>query len=122
MSTIFKEIKEACNVNQDDNGFDVELKIYLSTISAILYQLGVGTEPVEFTDTLTWEELNVDKHKEFALVKAYVLIKNRLYFDPPAGTTLSYQQEAVKELEWRIKEAYTGGWTAVTEPLEVVDE
>lgn len=122
MSTIFKEIKEACNVNQDDNGFDVELKIYLSTISAILYQLGVGTEPVEFTDTLTWEDLNVDKHKEFALVKAYVLIKNRLYFDPPAGTTLAYQQDAVKELEWRIKEAYTGGWTAVTEPLEVVDE
>lgn len=112
MKTIFEEVKDALDVHEEDTAFDTELTLLLSSAMSILSQLGVHeTADVRFTRDLTWDAYEASAHDgDFDMVKTYILLKVRLGFDPPTASTLAYIKEAVKELEWRIKESYTGDY------------
>lgn len=112
MKTIFEEVKDALDVHEEDMAFDTELTLLLSSTMSILSQLGVHeSADVRFTRDLTWDAYEALAHDgDFDMVKTYILLKVRLGFDPPTASTLAYIKEAVKELEWRIKESYTGDY------------
>lgn len=112
MTTIFEEIKDALDVHVDDTAFDTELTLLLSSTISILSQLGVHeSSSVKFTKDLTWDDYeSAANDGDFDMVKTYILLKVRLGFDPPTASTLTYIKEAVAELEWRIKESYTGDY------------
>lgn len=107
---IFDDIKEALNVAKEDTAFDTEIKIYIDTTISILNQLGVGIKLNVDKDT-TWQQLEDQAPNDnFSLVKGYLLLRVRLLFDPPTASTLAHTSNALKEIEWRIKEAYTGDY------------
>jgi len=107
---IFDDIKEALNVAKEDIAFDTEIKIYIDTTISILNQLGVGIKLNVDKDT-TWQQLEDQAPNDnFSLVKGYLLLRVRLLFDPPTASTLTHISDALKEIEWRIKEAYTGDY------------
>lgn len=111
--TIFNDIKESLDVNEDDTSFDKELTLLLASTFSILSQLGVHeSKNVRFNPDLTWDgyEASTNPDGDFDLVRTYILLKVRLAFDPPTASTLQYIKDAVKELEWRVKESYTGGY------------
>lgn len=112
MKTIFEEVKDALDVHEEDTAFDTELTLLLSSTMSILSQLGVHeNQNVKFSKDLTWDDYDsLANDGDFDMVKTYILLKVRLGFDPPTASTLSYLKEAVSELEWRIKESYTGDY------------
>lgn len=112
MKTIFEDVKGALDVHKEDTAFDTELTLLLSSTMSILSQLGVHeSADVRFSKELTWDSYEAYAHDgDFDMVKTYILLKVRLGFDPPTASTLTYIKEAIKELEWRIKESYTGDY------------
>lgn len=113
MKTIFQNIKNSLDVNTEDNAFDDELMLLLSTTFGIVSQLGAHeSKAFKFNKDSTWEDYFSNTNEgDNELVKAYVLLKVRLAFDPPTASTLQFVKEYVKELEWRIKESFTGDFT-----------
>lgn len=111
MENIFQDIKKSLDVNTEDDAFDDELMLLLSTTFGIVAQLGAHeSTSFKFSKDTTWDDyFNItNPHGDFELVKAYVLLKVRLAFDPPTASTLQFIKEYVKELEWRIAESFTG--------------
>jgi len=112
-NVIFTDLKSALGVVEDDDAFDIDLRINIDTALAILQQLGVNDGFVQIADGTTWTEYYAQTapNPNFGLVKSFMLLKIKLAFDPPTGSTMTYLQAYLKELEWRIKEAYTGNYT-----------
>ena len=113
MKTIFQDIKNSLDVNTEDTAFDDELMLLLSTTFGIVSQLGAHeSKNFKFRKESTWDDyFAVTNNGDKELVKAYVLLKVRLAFDPPTASTLQFIKEYVKELEWRVKESFTGDFT-----------
>lgn len=107
---IFDEIKESLNISIEDTAFDTEISLYIDMVISILNQLGVGNT-LNVDKETTWKDLKSQApNNNFDLVKGYLLLKVRLLFDPPTASTLSHIENTMKEIEWRIKEAYTGNY------------
>lgn len=109
--TIFSDVKDALGINPEDEAFDTRIKMHLETELAVLGQLGVFDGGDNFDlGTLTWSDLDArsrdPNNQHFSMVKNYILLRTQLVFDPPNGSVLTYQENIVKELTWRIREAY----------------
>lgn len=116
MGTIFEDVKDSLGVSFEDKAFDGQLTMMLQTTSAFLQQLGVTDEYFDMSGDCSWGDLAVKANhtgkENFMLIKTYVYFYIHLAFDPPTGSVLTYQKEAIEELKWRIREAYTGNYLA----------
>ena len=90
------------------DAFDLDLLIHINTALSILCQIGVGPED-GFSITgseETWEDF-VSNRPDMAMIKSYVYMQVRLYFDTSDLNTglVQSMKDSIKELEWRLKAA-----------------
>lgn len=102
-NSILQDTKEMLGIPAHVKDFDPPLILHCNTVLATLTQLGVG--PTEgfyiLDDTDIWEELIQERNLHN--IKAYVYLKVKLLFDPPANATLVNSMESqLREIEWRI--------------------
>lgn len=132
MSSILNDIKQtSCGLIPEDISFDTDIIMHTNTTFFILNQLNVGPkEPFHIVDnTTTWDDffkyyvkifddikdktisdikdktinnLSYDLYK-LECIKTYIMTRVKLFFDPPANSTLmeSYKR-VIEELEYRM--------------------
>ena len=112
MDSILDSTKSSLGVLITDDAFEIELKIAINSALMSLNQLGIGpAEPLVITGSdETWEDL-LGTSTNLESAKAYILLKTKLMFDPPAN---SYAFDAIerqlKEIEFRLQgQIETGG-------------
>lgn len=106
-SSIFKTIKSLLGPDADYDVFDNDIIIFINSALSTLTQIGIGP-PSGFRITgpdETWQDLLGD-YEDLESVKAYIYMKVKLAFDPPANSTvMNAYQESCKEFEWRLNVA-----------------
>lgn len=103
--SIFSSTKQVLGIPSDDTGFDVDLVTHINTAFSTLTQLGVGpTNGFMITDeTDVWSDFITDEDPRWNLVRTYVYLKVRMYFDPPTTSYLKDAMESqIQELEVRM--------------------
>lgn len=93
--SILKTVKKAVGVSEDDDSFDLDLLIQISSAMSNLTQIGIGPDAgitVE-TEAEGWSLLDIPAN-QLNMAKTFVCLKVRLAFDPPA---FSFHIDAIKE-------------------------
>ena len=102
--SILESIKSYLGVLSEDDAFDVEIIIAINSAFMTLNQLGVGSDqPFTISDSLTkWSDF-VEDEDCLPMIKSYLCLQTRLFFDPPTSNSLlTAMQEKSKEYEWRL--------------------
>lgn len=102
--SILNSIKKMLGLSPDMKHFDLDIIFYINSVFTILMQLGVGPEGGYsiVDDGDTWTDY-LDDAKNLECIKAYVYLKTRMMFDPPANSfVLTAMKEQAAELEWRL--------------------
>ena len=103
-NSILDTTKKMLGIDADYDAFDIDVITHINTVFAQLSQLGAGPDggfSIEDSSTL-WVDYLGD-NKNLNLIKSYMYLKVRMFFDPPATSfDLTSKQEQIKELEWRI--------------------
>lgn len=103
-NSILVSVKKDLGIASDDEAFDPDVIRCTNSALSILNQLGVGPEGgFSITgDTETWTDFMGNNNK-LELVKTYVSMKAKQFFDPPqTGPLATALDNSLKELEWRI--------------------
>lgn len=103
-SSILVSIKKLLNVEETDDSFDTDIGMLINNEFMTLHQLGIGPdEGFSITDADTkWADFSSDKTL-IETVKAYVYMKVRMIFDPPASSVVADAfNSQIRELEWRL--------------------
>lgn len=102
--SILMSIKKLLNVEHDDPAFDLDIGILINNEFMTLHQLGIGPEEgfsIREADT-TWSDFSDDKTL-IDTVKAFIYLKVRMIFDPPASSVVADAfNSRIHELEWRL--------------------
>lgn len=105
IASILNSIKKLHGgIAEEDTSFDTDLIIHINTALMILNQLGAGPDEGFYIQdsTSTWADYESNNFIAEA-IKAFVYVKVRLVFDPPAsGTMVEALKSASTEYEWRI--------------------
>lgn len=104
MASIFITTKQILNLEESFTAFDLDVMTYLNAAFSTLNQLGVGPEEGFFIEdgTEDWDDFDVPAN-QLNLVKAYVVLKVRMMFDPPATSYLiNAMNEQILQFEWRL--------------------
>lgn len=107
MDSILTSVKKLLGITEEYTQFDSDIIIHINSVFAILHQLGVGPKkPFSITDKKsTWSDFIQDEDS-IESVKTYVVMKVKLYFDPPqTGPATDALNNLVSELEWRLNVA-----------------
>lgn len=123
-SSILTTVKKSLGLPEDYSAFDPDVILFINSVLANLNQIGVGpTDGFAIEDNVaTWESFLQGSDPRLNNVKAYVYLKVRLLFDPPATSfAITAMESQAKELEFRIyTTAEVKTWN--TEHPEVVVE
>lgn len=102
--SILMSIKKLLNIDYKDTAFDTDIKFLINNEFMTLQQLGIGPEAgfsVEDVGT-EWEEFSTD-NTLVKTVKAYIYLRVRMLFDPPASSVVADAiNSRINELEWRL--------------------
>lgn len=107
-SSILEDVKKLLGLHPEIKDFDTDIKIGINSAFMTLAQLGVVDDNYAIQDAGDiWADVkNTGKNAE--VIKSYVYLKVRLFFDPPGN---SFLVEAIKnqigEMEWRMRENVT---------------
>lgn len=104
MSSILESVKKKIGPIEGYDHFNEELIDYINTTFTILQQAGVGPEDGFYIETgsETWDDYDIDEAQK-KMVRTYMGLKVKLYFDPPSnGTLMEAVKAQVAELEWRL--------------------
>lgn len=106
MESILTSVKMGMSgITEQDKSFDMQIIMFVNSVFAILTQVGVGPKDgfaIEDAGT-TWDEYIEDDIVTLNMAKSYIILKARLFFDPPLNSAvLALMQEQVKELGWRL--------------------
>lgn len=104
--SILVSIKKLLGVSPDDDSFNLDILVNINSALQILNQLGIGAKDcVVVDDTAKWRDFINEVQQP--MVKTYVYLKVRLYFDPPANSfSLNSLEKLISELEWRLNIEY----------------
>lgn len=101
--SILDSMKKLLGIVPEYTVFDDQILLYINTAFSALHQLGIGPEEgFEIVDnTTTWDVLI--KEPRFNLIKAYIGMRVKVMFDPPASSyALDALNKQIAEFEWRI--------------------
>lgn len=104
--SILIDIKKLFGLTPENEDFDIDLILHINSSLSVLNQLGIGPEQQFIVEDKydTWEDFLGDKLSKFQEVKIYIYYKTKLSFDPTTSSTIVNQlNEAIKELEWRMR-------------------
>jgi len=101
--SILLTIKKALGIENEFDGFDVDIIMHINSALMVLNQLGVGTINFKITSIDdVWSDF-LGTNLDIESVKTYIYLKTRLVFDPPTNSFLvSAIQQEIKEWEWRL--------------------
>lgn len=102
--SILMSIKKLLNVEHDDTAFDTDIGMMINNEFMTLQQLGIGPkEGFSISDADTkWSDFSNDETL-IETVKAFVYLKVRMIFDPPASSVVADAiNSRIHELEWRL--------------------
>ena len=101
--SILISIKKLIGLDSEDTSFDTDLIMHINSSIDVLRQLGIPSEGFYVEDEgATWEDY-LPSSNLFQIVKTYIYMKVRKWFDPPQnGTTMEALNSSIAELEWRI--------------------
>lgn len=102
--SILTSVKKVLGLDEAYTAFDLDVTLFINSVLATLNQIGVGpVNGFQIEDkSATWDEL-LGADPRLNNVKAYVYLKVRMLFDPPATSFAIAAVEAnAKELEYRI--------------------
>lgn len=101
---ILYDIKKLLGLFEDDQCYDLDIKILINSAFSTLYQLGVGPKnPFKIEGSEEgWEDFIGDA-TDIESVKEYIFLKTKIIFDPPQSSfVLEAMQKKIEELEWRL--------------------
>lgn len=102
--SILKSVKKWVGVDPSYDVFDEDIITHVNSTFMLLNQLGVGPSTgfmIEDEED-TWGMYMVPDD-DLAAVKSYMMVKVRMFFDPPTNASLfNSLMEMAKELEWRL--------------------
>lgn len=104
--SMLNDIKKLFGITEDNEDFDLDLKLHINSCLSTLNQLGIGTEQPFVIESKyeTWEEFLGEDLQSFQDVKMYIYYKTKLGFDPTTSATIVSQlNEEIRELEWRMR-------------------
>lgn len=101
--SILVSIKKLIGIDSEDKSFDTDLIIHINSAIDVLRQLGINSENFYVEDDgATWGDY-LPSSDLFRIVKTYIYMKVRKWFDPPQnGTAMEALNSSIAELEWRI--------------------
>lgn len=100
--SILTSLKKQLNIAEEYTAFDQDILMLTNSAFSVMTQLGVGPENgFSISDkTAVWGDFIQDDRLRMVFEDMYLRI--RLVFDPPNGSVLSYLDDAIKELDWRL--------------------
>jgi hypothetical protein len=104
-SSILDDVKKVLGIDPSHTEFDVDVIMHINTAFGILQQIGVG--PVAgfmITDnTALWSAFTSSDLLYFNMVRTYIYLKTKSYFDPPPTSfALNALKDQLLELEVRL--------------------
>lgn len=101
--SILISIKKLIGIDSGDESFDTDLIMHINSSIDVLRQLGINSENFYVEDDgATWADY-LPSSNLLQLVKTYIYMKVRKWFDPPQnGTAMEALNSSIAELEWRI--------------------
>lgn len=103
-SSILMDVRAACSVEPEDNGFDSQLIPLINSQLMVAHQIGVAPNGFVISDaSTTWQDMLGDNAAQLAAIKTWLGYSVLLLFDPPDnGTVLKSYQDQVQKLEWML--------------------
>jgi type II secretory pathway component HofQ len=102
--SILNTVKKSLGIEADYTAFDVDILMFTNAVLSNLNQIGVGpVNGFQIEDaSATWDDLLGDDPR-LNNVKAFVYLKVRMLFDPPATSfAIQAMETNAKEFEYRI--------------------
>ena len=110
--SILMSIKKLLNVDEEDPAFDTDIGMLINAEFMTLHQLGIGPDDgfsIHEADT-KWTDFS-DDSTLIESVKAYIYMKVRMIFDPPASSVVADAFNArIYELEFRMNVQAERDW------------
>ena len=110
--SILLSIKKLLNIDDDDVAFDTDIIILINSEFMTLQQLGIGPEEgfsINEGDTV-WADFSTDTTL-LETVKAFIYMRVRLIFDPPASSVVADQfNSKINELMFRLNVQAERNW------------
>jgi hypothetical protein len=103
-NSILDSVKKALGIDASDPSFDVDVIMHVNSALGILRQIGVGDESGYAIDdnSAVWTDFT-DDIVILSPLKSYIVLKVRLWFDPPQNSkTIDSMEKQVVELEARL--------------------
>lgn len=103
---ILVDVRVACNVDEEDDGFDKKLIPLINTQIMMAHQFGIGYDGFRITGlTETWRDWLGDAGEKLMAAQTWLGYQVLLLFDPPDNSTMlkSYQDQ-INKMEWMLCE------------------
>lgn len=103
-TSILDSIKKLLGLESDYHAFDQDIILHINSVFSLLNQIGASPlEGVTISDNTAPWGMYLGNRTDVNLVKTYMYLKVRLWFDPPSTSyALTSMESQVKELEWRL--------------------
>jgi hypothetical protein len=104
IDSILASIKKLLGIEADYTQFDSDIVIHINSAFTNLLQLGVGPSGgfSIVSDEAEWSDF-FGTQADIELVKTYIYLKTRLFFDPPqTGYLIEAYNKQILECEWRL--------------------
>lgn len=108
-TSVLYYVKDFLGVDVSNCAFDAQILSYINMAISVLRQLGVGESHADTVPNVTgieetWLDVIGPDEVFLEIVKTFVGLSVRLYFDPPANSFLvSSIKDKIDELTWRIE-------------------
>ena len=112
-NSILDTIKKLLGLASDYEVFDADVMIHINAAFLTLNDLGVGpAQPFVVNDKeQTWVQFFGGVDQQYESVKAYIYLKTRLAFDPPATSfAIDAMQKQAEEYAWRLNVRAEGAY------------
>lgn len=104
--SILQGTKKILGVAADYTAFDHDIITHINSAFSTLAQLGVGPENgfmIEDASAVWTDFLGGTVDPQLNLVRTYVFLKTKMFFDPPTTSYLiTACERQIAELEWRL--------------------
>lgn len=119
-------IRQMCQVDENDDGFDKQLIPLINTYMMIAHHdLGIGINGFNITGVeQTWSEWLGSAAPKLSAAKTWLGYKTFITFDPPEnGTVMQAYEKAIDEAAWTLcSKSRLEGHAKSLYPVDFVDE
>lgn len=103
-TSILRSTKQILGITPDDPSFDTDIITHINSTFSILRQIGIGPANGFFItdDTAQWSDF-VSDEEQTNLIKTYVYLQIRVWFDPPTMHYLiTSMKDQIDQYLWRL--------------------